>query len=133
MSQENVELIRKLFHVYNQRSFVENEDLIDPDMVWDMSRVELPDATSYTGPSEFLDFMKIWEEGFASEHMEAKEIVDAGDQVVVMVDHHGRGKLSGIEVGQRFAMVWTVRRGRAVRMELYRTREEALVAVGLSE
>jgi ketosteroid isomerase-like protein len=133
MSQENVELVRKLFDVYNERSFVENEDLIDPDMVWDMSRVELPDATSYTGPSGFLDFIKIWEEGFALEHMKAQEIVDAGDRVVVMVDHHGQGKISGIEVGQRFAMVWTVRRGRAVRMELYRTRGEALEAAGLSE
>jgi ketosteroid isomerase-like protein len=134
MSQENVELVRKLFDVYNERSFVENVDLIDPDIVWDMSRVELPDGTSYRGPWEFRDdFVKAWEEGFASEHMEAKEIVDAGDRVVVTVHHHGRGRLSGIEVDQHFAMVWTLRAGRAVRMDVYPTREEALEAVGLSE
>ena len=134
MSQENVELVRKLFAVYNERSFVENVDLIDPDMVWDMSRVELPDASSYTGPVAFRDdFIKTWGEGFATEHMEPQEIIDAGDQVVVMVDHHAQGKASGIAVGQRFAMVWTFRAGRAVRMDLYRTRAEALEAVGLSE
>jgi ketosteroid isomerase-like protein len=133
MSKENVELVRKLLEVYNERSFEENVDLIDPDIVWDMSRVELPDGTSYTGPWEFRNFFNAWEEGFASEHMEAEEMLDAGDRVVVMVHHRGRGRLSGIEVDQRFAMVWTLRAGRAVRMDMYPTREEALEAVGLSE
>jgi ketosteroid isomerase-like protein len=133
MSQENVELVQKLFEVYNERSFTENEDLIDPDMVWDMSRLELPDASSYTGPSEFLDFVEAWEEGITLEHMEPEEIVDAGDRVLVMVHHRGQGKASGIEVDQHFAMVWTVRGGRAARMDMYRTREQALEAAGLSE
>ena len=133
MSRENVEIVRKLFEVYNERSFVENQDLIDPAMVWDMSRVELPDATAYIGPSGFLQFIQAWEEGITLERMEAEEVVDAGERVVVMVSHHGQDKASGIEVGQHFAMVWTVRGGRATRMELYRTREEALEAVGLSE
>jgi ketosteroid isomerase-like protein len=133
MSQENIDLVRRLFAVYNERSFVENVDLIHPDMVWDMSRVQLPDAASYVGPVAFRDFAKKWAEGFATEHMEPQEMIDTEDQVVVMVDHHAQGKASGAEVGQRFAMVWTLRGGRAVRMDLYRTRDEALEAVGLSE
>ena len=133
MSQENVELVRKLFEVYNERSFEENADLIDPEMDWDMSRVELPDGTSYTGPEEFRHFIEAWEEGFASESMEAQEIIDAGDSIIVVVHHRGRGRSSGIEVEQHFAMVWTLRDGRAVRMALYPTREQALAALELSE
>ena len=72
-------------------------------------------------------------EGFASDRVEAEEIVDAGDRVVVMVHHSGRGRTSGIEVDQRYAMVWTVRDGRVMRMDLYPTRAEALEAVGLAE
>jgi ketosteroid isomerase-like protein len=133
MSRENVELVRKLLDVYNERTFAENSDLIDPDVVWDMSRVQLPDGDSYTGRSEFRSFVEAWEEGFASEHMEAQEIVDAGERVVVMVHHRGRGKSSGIETEQKFAMVWTLRDGRAARMDVYPTRAEALEAVGLRE
>jgi len=133
MASANVELVRKLLKVYNERSFAENDELIDPDIVWDMSRVELPDGTSYTGPSEFRNFVENWEEGFASEHMEAQEILDAGDRVVAMVHHRGRGRISGIEVAQHFAMVWTLRAGRAVRMDMYLTLEEALEAVRLDE
>ena len=133
MSQENVELVRKLFEVYNERSVGENAYLIDPEMDWDMSRVELPDGTSYTGPEEFRHFIEAWEEGFASESMEAQEMIDAGNRVVVVVHHRGRGRSSGIEVEQHFAMVWTLRDGRAVRMALYPTREQALAALELSE
>src|SRR3954470_18667222 len=89
MSQKNVELVRKLFEVYNERSFEENADLIDPEMDWDMSRIELPDGTSYTGPEEFRHFIEAWEEGFGAESMEAQEMIDAGSRVVVVVHHRG--------------------------------------------
>ena len=133
MPRENVELVRRLLEVYNERSFEQNNDLIAPDIVWDMSRVQLPDWQESTGRDEFLDWRGAWEEGFSSEHMEPEEIIDAGDRVVVLVHHRGHGKLSGIDVDQHFAMVWTVRDGRAVRMDLYPTREAALEAVGAPE
>jgi ketosteroid isomerase-like protein len=133
MSQENVKLAEKLLDVYNERSFVENVDLIDPDIVWDMSRVNLPDAVSPSGPSAFLSFMQSWGEGFESEQVEAEEIIDAGDRVVIVIQHHARSSMSHIEFAQHFAMIWTFRDGRAVRLELYPTRAEALQAVGQSE
>jgi ketosteroid isomerase-like protein len=133
MSQENVELVSKLFDVYNERSFAEHPELVDPEIEWDFSRVELPDGTSYTGRSEFRSFKEAWDEGFESEHMAAQEVFDAGDRVVVVVHHRGRGMISGIEVEQTFAMLWTLRDGRAVRMAIYRTREEALEAAGLEQ
>src|SRR5438105_606961 len=82
VSRENVELVRKLFEVYNERSFAENVELLDPEIVWDLSRVELPDGDSYTGLSELRSFVEAWEEGFESDHVSAQEIVDGGDRVV---------------------------------------------------
>ena len=131
MSQENVELVQRLLEVYNERSFEDNVDLVNPEVVMDLSRGELPDGASYTGHSEFIDFVEAWEEGFESEQIEAQEILDAGDRVVAILRHRGRGRLSGIDIDQTFAMVWTLRNGQAVRIELYPTREEALEAVGL--
>jgi uncharacterized protein len=129
----NVELVRRLNDVFNERSFVENGDLLDPHMVWDMSRVPLPDAAAFTGRLGLLEFLDAWTESFASERIEEEEIVDSGDQVLVVVHHSGRGRTSGIEVDQRFAMVWTVRDGRAVRMDMYLTRDEAVEAMRLGE
>jgi len=128
VSQENVEIVRRLNDVFNERSFVENADLLDPDMVWDMSHVPLPDAAIFTGRLGLLKFLDAWTESFASEHIDAEEILDLGDQVLVMVRHSGQGKVSGIEIDQRFAMLWTLLDGRATRMDMYLTRDEALEA-----
>jgi ketosteroid isomerase-like protein len=133
MSRANVEVVRRLNDVFNERSFVENADLLDPDIVWDMSRVQVPDGSALTGRLGLLEFLDAWRESFASEHIDADEIVDGGDQVLVTVRHSGRGKVSGIEVDQRYAMLWTLSDGRAVRMEMYLTRDEALEAMGLGE
>jgi ketosteroid isomerase-like protein len=133
MSQENVEIVRRLNDVYNERGFAENSEVLDPEFVWDMSRMEVLESASYTGDEGFRRFFDSWSEGFVYDHVEAEEIVDAGDRVVVMVHHSGRGRTSGIDVDQRYAMVWTVRDGRAMRMDMYPTRAEALEAVGLAE
>jgi ketosteroid isomerase-like protein len=133
MSRQNVELVRRLLEVYNERSFAENGDLLDSNIVWDVSRVQFPDAASYTGRTQLLKFVETWEEGFEAEHVDVQDVVDAGERVVIMVHHRGRGKISKIEVEQRFAMVWTLRDGRAMRMDMYPTWEDALEAVGVGE
>src|SRR5438128_2624443 len=121
MSRENVEIVRQLNSVYNERSFEDNRDLIDPDFVWDMSRMEVPESAAYSGLPGLRNFLDTWGEGFAAEHVELEEILDAGDRVLVMIHHTGRGRASGIEVDQRYAMVWTLRAGRALRMDMYPT------------
>ena len=133
MSSENVELVRRLLEVYNEGSFEENMDLIDPGFVWDVSRVQLPDAMTYTGRDELARFRETWSEGFEWEHVEAEDIADAGERIVVMVHHRGRGKISKVDVDQRYAMVWALRGGRAERMDMYPTWEEALEAAGVGE
>jgi len=132
MSRQNVELVRRLNEVYNERGFEgDSRDLFDPEFVWDMSRMEVPESVSYSGLPGLRNFLDTWNDGFAAEHVEVEEITDAGDQVVVAIHHTGRGRASGIEVDQRYAMIWTVRAGRAVRMDMYPTREQALQAAEL--
>jgi len=133
MSQENVEIVRRGFEAYNARDFPQLANLMTPDFVWDMSRVDAPTSARYAGLPELRGFVETWSESFASEDVVAEEVYDAGDQVVVIVRQAGRGRASGIEIEQRFAMVWSVHDGRASRMDMYRTPEEALKAVGLEE
>jgi ketosteroid isomerase-like protein len=131
LASENIELVRKLFDVYNERSFAENLELVDSEVVWDVSRVQLPESGKYPGRPGIREFFEGWEEGWEFDHVEAEEMVAAGDRVVVLVRHRGRGKESGIDVDLRYAMVWTLRDSRAVRMDMYPTRDDAMQAVGL--
>ncbi len=65
--------------------------------------------------------------------MDAEQLIDAGDQVVVVVRDGGRLKDSGSEIWNRFVHVWTVRDGKVIRWASYGDKDAALEAVGLSE
>jgi ketosteroid isomerase-like protein len=45
----------------------------------------------------------------------------------------GRSKATGLSTDMHFAMVWTFREGKQVRMRMYASPGEAFEAVGLSE
>jgi ketosteroid isomerase-like protein len=67
-------------------------------------------------------------------HTEQNEFIDAGDRVVVIGRLVGKGKGSGVEVGQPNATVLTFRDGLLIRSETgYTDRREALKAAGLSK
>jgi ketosteroid isomerase-like protein len=65
--------------------------------------------------------------------IDPEEFIDAGDQVVLISRQLGRGKMSGIDVEQQLAQVWTLRDKKIVRMTAYPSKADALEAVGLSE
>lgn len=60
-------------------------------------------------------------------------IVEAGDQVAVVVHHSGRGRVSGVATEGRYYVACTVRDGQLVSGREYETREQVLEAVGLPE
>jgi ketosteroid isomerase-like protein len=53
--------------------------------------------------------------------------------VVAVVRQLGRGKGSGVEVEMRAAYMWELRDGRAVRVQLHASREEAVDAARAGE
>jgi ketosteroid isomerase-like protein len=74
-----------------------------------------------------------WLGAWESYTAEAEELIDAGDQVVVVHHEHGRGRGSGAEVDNRSANLFDVRNGKIVRRRPFPDRAEALEAVRLSE
>jgi ketosteroid isomerase-like protein len=64
---------------------------------------------------------------------EVEEWIDAGDNVVAILHAWARGKQSGVPVEQYSAHVWTLREGKLWRLRVYRTKADALKALGLSE
>ena len=53
--------------------------------------------------------------------------------MLALVGEKGTGRGSGLPIETQFAQLWTMQDGRAVRMQEWRTWEEALEAVGLRE
>jgi ketosteroid isomerase-like protein len=89
------------------------------------------------GPSHGPDAMRYdferWTSAFEDLRVTVEEIIDAGDQVVVVAHHQGRGRASGVEVDTRFYEVYTLREGKVSRVDEYIERADALEAAGLRE
>jgi ketosteroid isomerase-like protein len=78
-----------------------------------------------------LDALANWAGQWEDFHQDVERIIDAGDQVVGLVCHHGRGKQSGAPVELRLGYVHTIKDGKSVRWEMFGTWSEALKAAGL--
>ena len=94
---------------------------------------DFPDPGPFRGIEGTRAFWEMWKGTFDEFRAELEEYAEAGDSAIVMVSMVGRGKDSGVSVDTpSFPMVWTVRDGRAVRMQMFTSRDEALAALGLS-
>jgi ketosteroid isomerase-like protein len=133
MSSENVEIVRRGTDAYRRGALEEASHWTHPEIVWDMSRLQVPDAGVYRGFEGLLTFFNRWQESWESLELEPLEYIEAGDQVVTVIRQSGRGRLSGAEVEHRFAQLWTLRDGKIVRMVMYPDREAALEAADTTE
>jgi ketosteroid isomerase-like protein len=138
MSQENVEIIRRYFEVFNQGGpdAVISGGFLSPEFVWDPSPSGIPGIGVYRGYDEFRSFFENdWFQTFPFEEweLEVEELIGRGDQVIAMTRQRGRGANSGVAAELEQAHITTLRDGQIVRAESYLDREKALEAAGLSE
>jgi predicted alpha/beta hydrolase len=99
-------------------------------------RADWPSPDRWTGlagmAEGFREFLSAWEDYRAAVD-ECREF-DA-ERVLVVVSHSGRGKTSGLELGQmqaKAAMLFHVSGGKVTRLVTYREGDHALVDLGLS-
>ena len=134
MSQENVEIVRRVWEAAERGDGRAVFALYDPAIVWE---------SRYTGPIErgglyhghdgVRRFFREWFEAFATYHAQAETFIEAGDRVVVGYRVSGRGKGSGIEVEMARWNVYEIRNGLVIRVEVFKSEAEALEAAGLRE
>jgi ketosteroid isomerase-like protein len=105
--------------------------LLAPDFGLEEADV-LPDPEAYTGREAFIANLAKLEESFDELQLEPLEIVDLGARIVVVVSMRGRGRGSSAPVKTNFAQLWALRDGKAVSLQDFATKAEALEAVGLS-
>src|SRR5262245_59455079 len=130
MSQENVEVVRRVWETWERGDLTGWLDLMSDDLV--TRRAGLDNAT-YHGKEGFLEQASEWGEGFAEWSAAAEEFIDAGDQVVVRNRQTARGEASGVPIETDFWFVHTVSQGQIVRVDMFANEREALEAAGLRE
>jgi ketosteroid isomerase-like protein len=135
MSQENVEIVRRAYEALTGGRLDDWFEFLDPEIEWRGPR-EFPDlAEPHFGHEGVARYGAKLNEALDDYRMTPEEFIDAGeDQVLVFSREGGRGRGSGAEVETNpTAHLWTLRDGKAIRMQSYWERSDALEAVGLSE
>ena len=134
MSQENVEIVRRLYEHWARGDF-STPGFFDPDVVYSRIGTETPGMEGeWRGREEMSAGTREYFRGFVDLRIEAERIIDLGDdRVLVLCRQTARGKLSGAPFEQELADLLTLKDGKIVGMAAYWRRAEALEAVGLSE
>jgi ketosteroid isomerase-like protein len=136
MSEENVEIVRRVYEALARDDTASVLAAYDEDIVFDLSRSpfrEFLPKHIVRGHDGLRAFFGERHEAWESLVDECVDLIDAGDRVISNVITHGRGRASGIETGRSHYGVWTIRGGKVIRTQWFGTRDEALEAAGLSE
>jgi ketosteroid isomerase-like protein len=133
MSRENVEFVRSIYAAWARGDF-SSVKWAHPEIEYVI--VEGPAAGSWCGLAGLkeggLGFVRVWKD-FRVEAEECRELDD--DCVLVLTRLRGRGKASGLELGQmqtKGADLLHIRDGRVRRFVLSFDREHALADLGLA-
>ena len=138
MSQENVELVRRLYAQLarpgSTREFERRltdgalSAFLDPGIEWVAAPRSLLAAESYRGFDGVRrfwgEFLSAWDEY----GVEARDFYDAGDRVAVVV--HIVGRTHGLEIDETRSSLLTIRHGRVVRVEGFADPQGAREAAG---
>src|SRR6266516_519466 len=136
MSQENVEIIRRAFDEFSRGGW---EPLMGtvwaPDIVWDMTPAGIPGLGIYRGSEELRSFFEDWFSTFPFEEWEQQvdEVIDCGENVVVLTRQRGHGSTSGAVGELEYAQVVRFRDRKVVRVDVYLDRAQAFEAAELRE
>ena len=132
MSQENVEIVRQSYKALGRGDFEGWIAGLDPDVELD-ERYIAPDAAVYRGHDGVRRWWQQGTEAIGTPTVEVLRWFARGDTVVTEVIAHVRGVSSGAEAEARLAHAIRIRNQKVAYVASFRTVEEALEAVGLSE
>jgi ketosteroid isomerase-like protein len=148
MSQENVEVVRRVFEIGQEgvrrgdfgAVFDEwvGEGLMASDVAWSVGLrrgVGAAGIGDFVGREGFVAFMRTWTEDFDDFALEAEKFIDAdNDRVVAIARQHGIGKASRAPVEMRYGYIFHTLEGRRIaQVEVFADPSHAFQKAGLSE
>jgi ketosteroid isomerase-like protein len=133
MSQEHIEAVRAIYARWGEGDFRASLQVLDPRVVF-VHPPPLPEAGTYLGVEQVVEFMRGFLESWRHMTIEATDITEAGGSTVVAsVRQSGIGSGSGAETELYYSQVWSFRGAKVIRLENFREHAEALEAAGLRE
>ena len=128
MSTQLVQLVEKGYAAWNagDRGWV--LDHMGPEIEW-ITPEDDPDPGIYRGYEGVEAYWAQWRAAVGQLNFVVEEMIDAGDNVVVVARRQGRGEHSGLEISDRVIQVFHFEDDKCTRVHEYYDRDAALGAV----
>jgi ketosteroid isomerase-like protein len=114
------EFAARMYAAVNARDRAAIRALTAPDIVVGTT------VEAFRGPEALLGWLDDGDDAFDDFSIELLEVEQLDGHVVVSMRQRGRGKASGAEVDDHITHVWTLRDGRAIRLQSFAHREDAV-------
>jgi ketosteroid isomerase-like protein len=134
MSQEHVEVVKVAYEAFACGGLDRFMEHFTADVDYRAVETAPDDHGPIAGKDAFRAWLEDWIDMFDGFRMEPLELIDAGEETVVVAERYGgRAKLSGVEMHATVWTVLTIRDGKIARGREYFSRQEALETAGLRE
>ncbi len=127
---DRIELLKQAYAAFNQDRIQDCLTALDPDVEW-IEPPEFPGGGAYHGHAGVAQYLTQSRHAWAEIHSEPEEFITAGDKVVVYVHTRVRPEGSAQITEGRIADVYTFRGDKAVRMQAFVNRQDALKYAGI--
>jgi ketosteroid isomerase-like protein len=125
-ASENVKRIREGFDAFARGDLEAVSGYLTPG--FEIHDHAAPEGAVDSGPNVLMENRRRLGEAFEDVRYEIKELREAGELIAARVRVSGRGRGSGLPIEDTFGMVWTIRAGMALRLDVYPSWETALEA-----
>jgi uncharacterized protein len=136
MSQENVEIVRRMYDAWNQRDLESALALTDPEFEYINPPTAVEPGTRH-GHDGLAEVARAQWEFFADSELEIQRIHDRGEEVLAHLGVARRMPGSDHSIETQSLASWTIRDGKVIRAEILAVGppdvREALEAAGLRE
>jgi hypothetical protein len=130
VSSDNLEIVQRGFDAFNERGVEGIIPFVDPEFEATTPPNLASEPDTYRGHEGIRRWFESFYEVMDQIRWDASDFQQVGDKVVVEFTLRARGKTTGLDFGQDAVMVWSLRDGKAIRVELFETLDEALAAAG---
>ncbi len=131
MSEQNKRVVQQGHEARSAGRIHDWVQTLDPNIEWDISSYPVEGFPEHgAGRSEFVAHVSAYWSIWNDYSQDVKEMVDLGEEVVVVLHEHARERNSDADVERDVTAVWTIENGRRVRFRAFASREAAMRAVG---
>jgi ketosteroid isomerase-like protein len=126
VSRENVEVVRRGFEALSAGGVEAILPLIHPEFEATTPPGLAAEPDTYRGHEGVRRYFESFYEAMDRVEFRPERFLAVGELVVVPMTLRARGRTTGIETEQRLVQIWELEDGKAIRIQVFATLEEAM-------